>query len=279
MDMPSTLKAQPKQQKASPSLWLVDGISASLAQEQPPCRPASPSGQGMHGGLAGRHRFVPAGTELYCEGDEGGDLYVVIEGWMIQYQILADGRRQILDFALPGTVLGFVSPSDPVLAHTAESLTGATVAVIPRDRMQDLCRANPEFALHLISVAAETLNLAFESITDMGRRSARESVAHLLLRLYSRIRAQCPRDTETSVMIPLTQEHIGDALGLTAVHVCRTLRSLRQDGVLSLSNGKLVVLDLDRLRDIAGAHRASELGGAALKSLIGSRDPTVRLAS
>lgn len=277
--MPSTLKIQQKQQHTSPSLWLVDGISASLVHEQPPCRPASPPGSGLHASLASRHRFVPAGTELYCEGDEGGDLYIVIEGWMTQYQILSDGRRQILDFALPGTVLGFVSPSDPILAHTAESLTGATVAVIPRDRVRDLCRTNPDFAVHLISVAAETLNLAFESITDMGRRSAREAVAHLLLRLYARIRAQCPRDTETSVMIPLTQEHIGDALGLTAVHVCRTLRSLRQDGILSLSNGKLVVLDLDGLREVAGAHRASELEPGGLRSVGEARERPVRLAS
>ena len=277
--MPATPQLQHKQQQISPPLRLVDGISASLAYEEPPCRAASQPGAALHTSLANRHRFVPTGTDLYCEGDEGGDLYIVIEGWMIQYQILSDGRRQILDFALPGTVLGFASPSDPTLTHTAESLTGATVAVIPRDRLWDMCRTNPDFAVHLISVAAETLNLAFENITDMGRRSARESVAHLLLRLYARIRAQCPRGTETSVMIPLTQEHIGDALGLTAVHVCRTLRCLRQDGILSLSNGMLVVLDLDGLREVSGAHRASELGDGGI-SLVGrARERRVRLVS
>ena len=277
--MPSTLNFQQKQQQISPSLRLVDGISASLAHEEAPCRPVSPSDAALHANLASRRRFVPAGTELYCESDEGGDLYIVIEGWMIQYQILSDGRRQILDFALPGTVLGFVSPSDPTMAHTAESLTGATVAVIPRNRLRDLCRTDPDFSAHLVSVAAEALNLAFESITDMGRRSARESVAHLLLRLYARIRAQCPRDTEPSVMIPLTQEHIGDALGLTAVHVCRTLRSLRQDGILSLSNGKLVVLDLDGLREVAGAHRASELGAGGHRSVGQTQERPIRLVS
>jgi CRP-like cAMP-binding protein len=93
----------------------------------------------LHTRRATGHRFVPAGAELYCEGGEGGeggDLYVVIEGWMMQYQILSDGRRQILDFALPGTILGLVSASDPMLTHTAESLTGATVAVIPRQRLE-----------------------------------------------------------------------------------------------------------------------------------------------
>ncbi len=267
------------QTRKSPSLRLVDGISASLAREEPPCRAAEQPGTALHARLANGHRFVPAGAELYCEGDEGGDLYVVVEGWIMQYQILSDGRRQILDFALPGTILGFVSPSDPTLTHTTESLTGTTVAVIPRDRLSDLCRTNPNFSVHLISVAAESLNLAFESITDIGRRSAREAVAHLLLRLFARIRAQCPRDTEASVMIPLTQEHIGDALGLTAVHVCRTLRKLRQDGVLSLSNGMLTVLDLDRLREISGAHRVSELGEGGSPTARRTRDRGVRLVS
>ena len=127
-------------QPLSPPLRLVDGISASLDHEEPPCRAASPPAAGLHAGFASRHRFVPAGAELYCEGDEGGDLYFVVEGWVIQYQILSDGRRQILDFALPGSVLGFVSPSDPTLTHTAESLTGTTVAVIPSNRLWDLCQ-------------------------------------------------------------------------------------------------------------------------------------------
>ena len=276
--MSATPQSQPHRQP-SPSLRLVDGISASLAREQPPCRAASQPGAALHARLANGRRFVPAGAELYREGDEGGDLYIVVEGWMMQSQILSDGRRQILDFALPGTILGFVSPSDSARTHTAESLTGATVAVVPRDRLRDLCRSDPEFSIHLMSVAAEQLDLAYESLTDIGRRTAREAVAHLLLRLYARIRRQCPRGTETSVMIPLTQEHIGDALGLTAVHVCRTLRKLRHDGVLSLSNGMLEVLDLDRLRAVSGAHRASELGGAEIRSVGGARQPGVRLVS
>ena len=105
------------------------------------------------------------------------------------------------------------------------------------------------------------------------------NMAHLLLRLYSRIRAQYPRGTESSVMIPLTQEHIGDALGLTAVHVCRTLRGLRQDGILSLGNGKLDVLDLDVLREVAGAHRASELGDSVPELAGSTRERPVRLVS
>ncbi len=277
--MPPTLLQQPTQRQTSPSLRLVDGISASLAREEPPCRAAARPGAALHARLANGHRFVPAGAELYGEGDEGGDLYIVVEGWMMQSQILSDGRRQILDFALPGTILGFVSPSDPTLTHTAESLTGTTVAVIPSDRLWDLCRTNPDFSVHLISVAAESLNLAFESITDIGRRSARDAVAHLLLRLYARIRAQCPRESDASVMIPLTQEHIGDALGLTAVHVCRTLGKLRQDGILSLSNGMLVVLDLDGLREISGAHRTSELGDVGIRLVGRARERRVRLAS
>ena len=277
--MSSTQQRQSNQRPSLPSLQLVGGISAALAHDEPPCRAASPVGAPLNANLASRRRFVPAGTDLYHEGDQGGDLYIVIEGWMMQYQTLMDGRRQILDFALPGSFLGFVSYSDPTLAHTATSMTGTTVAVIPRDQLANLCRSNPDFSIQLISAAAESLNLAFESITDIGRRSAREAVARLLLKLFSRIRAQRPQGTDESVMIPLTQEQIGDACGLTGVHVCRTLRKLRQDGILSMRNGELVVLDLDRLREVSGAQWPSDLGTAEVHPVGQSRNRSVRLAS
>ena len=277
--MASIQQRQPEQRPQSPALRLVQDISTSLVREEPPCRAASPQTKALGTRIAGSHRFVPAGSALYFEGDQGGDLYVVLDGWMIQYQILSDGCRQILEFALPGAILGCVSPSKPTLNHSVESLTGATVAVIPRARVLELCRSDPEFSLHLISAGAASLNLAFESITDIGRRTAREAVAHVLLRLYTRVRAQCPRSTEASVMLPLTQTHIGDACGLTSVHVCRTLSKLRKDGIVSLRDGTLHVLDLDALRRDSMANWANAPGIDRHHPVDQARARPIRLAS
>lgn len=203
-------------------------------------------------GIASQYRTIPAGTDIYSEGEESDDLYMVIDGWVFQHQILEDGRRQILDFALPGSLLGFQPDRGAEMTHAAEALTTATVAVIPRDRLGEFLSRDPEFGLRVISAAAGALNTAYESLTDVGRRTAREAVAHLLLRLFSRICALTPQVAGTAIKFPLTQEHIGDALGLTAVHVCRTMRCLREKGVVELHNGRLSVMDPKALADIAG---------------------------
>ena len=201
-------------------------------------------------------RNVPAGMEIYAEGELSDDLYVVVEGWAFLHQILEDGRRQILDFALPGSWLGFQPQPDAEMPHTAEALTDVTVAVIPRDRLSDIFARQPEVALRFVSAAVGALNYAYESLTDVGRRTAREAVAHLLLRLHCRVRALHPETAAETIAFPLTQEHIGDALGLTAVHVCRTLRGLREAGVVGLCKATLKISDPDALSEIAGCVRA-----------------------
>ncbi len=199
------------------------------------------------------HRNVLAGQEIYAEGEPCDDLYIVTDGWVFQHQILEDGRRQILDFALPGALLGFQSDSRGEMPHTAEALTAVTVAVIPRDRLGEMFAREPQFAIRVVSAAAGALNTAYESLTDVGRRTAREAVAHLLLRQFTRICARHPQTAGAPIPFPLTQEHIGDALGLTAVHVCRTLRALREENVLRLCGGSLTVIDPEALAEIVGS--------------------------
>jgi CRP/FNR family transcriptional regulator len=197
------------------------------------------------------YEFIPAGKEIYSEGERSAHLYLMIEGWAYQYQMLRDGRRQILDFSLPGTLLGILPGSATKMPHTAESLTGVTVAAIPQRWLREIFAREPDFAMGMVSAAADTINQAYDNLTDVGRRTAYEALARLMLRLYTRVRTQCPGTLGNCVELPLTQAHIGDALGLTSVHVCRTLRTLRRDGVLKLRDGTLTILDFDRLTEIA----------------------------
>ena len=198
------------------------------------------------------HRVVPAGQEIYAEGEACDSLFLVREGWAIQHQILEDGRRQILNFALPGSLLGFQSDSEPAMSHSAECLTDVTVAVIPKSKLPELFGRDPNLAVGFALLAAETLNSAYETLTDVGRRTAREAVAHLLLRLFLKMRSIDSSAPFGAVDFPLTLEHIGDALGLTGVHVCRTLRALREDGIAHLSRGTLRLGDFERLVEAAG---------------------------
>ncbi len=204
-----------------------------------------------------RCETVPAGMELYAEGEQCGNLYIVTSGWIILHQILEDGRRQILDFALPGTLLGLQPDAGNEMPHTAEALTDAEVAVIPLNRLVESLRGNADIAWRFIAATAGALNVAYDSLTDVGRRTAREAVAHLLLRLFTRVQAQGGGLDDATIRFPLTQEHIGDALGLTAVHVCRTLKSLREDRIMQAGFGILTVLDPEELAEIAGANIGS----------------------
>ena len=197
-------------------------------------------------------RFVAAGAELFAEGESSENLYIVLEGWLIQHRILEDGRRQILDFALPGAVIGYRTQPQAPFAFSAEAITNAEVAIIPLNRVTDMIRSGSENALTLLEAVNEALLGAFDTLTDIGRRTARESVAHFLLRMDRRIRRSTGSDGRGGLPFPLSQEHIGDALGLTSVHVCRTLSKLRSEGLVETGRGRLRIVDIDALSEDAG---------------------------
>ena len=198
------------------------------------------------------NRTVSAGADLYSQDENSTELYTLLDGWVCLYQILEDGRRQILDFALPGAFLGFQPDLNAPSSHSAYCLTDIAVCVFPRDNLFDLFRAHPELALRMAWITARDGALAREHLTNVGRRSARERVAHLLLELFYRVSRKSGMKNNSSIDLPLTQEHIADALGLTTVHVNRTLRGLRQAELLDIQGRTLTVRDPDMLAEIAG---------------------------
>jgi CRP/FNR family transcriptional regulator len=207
---------------------------------------------------ASDRRIVPAGTELFAEGETSDNLYVVLSGWLFLHRILEDGRRQILDFSLPGAVLGYHAQPETPFTFSAEAITNAEVAVVPISRVRDLLYSGSACAITLLEAANESLLGAFDTLTDVGRRTAREAVAHFLLRMSRRIRALANTSAEDAVSFPLRQEHIGDALGLTSVHVCRTLGKLRKDGLVEVGQGRLRIIDADALAEDASVYALEE---------------------
>lgn len=197
-------------------------------------------------------REFQAGKEIFSLGAPCDAVYNLVSGWVFRYNLLDDGRRQILDFALPGAVLGFHPAHGAMATFGAQALTDAVVCVIPREALDRLSRKHPEIGMRLAWLISRDRSLAFDHLTSLGRRSARERVAHLLLELFIRYRAQWPGSRIEEMHLPLTQEHIGDATGLTFVHVNRVLRDLRQDGIVEFHYRRLRILDPDKLIDVAG---------------------------
>jgi CRP-like cAMP-binding protein len=197
-------------------------------------------------------RRVKAGQDLLSLGEPCDAIYNLVDGWMVLYNLLEDGRRQILHFALPGAVLGFHPAHGARMTYGAQALTDAMVCVIPHKALGALSRQYPEIGLRLAWLMARDGSLSFAHLTSIGRHSARERVAHLILELFIRYRLQWPGHRIEEMYLPLTQEDIGDATGLTGIHVNRVLGDLKTDGILTFSYRRLSILDPDKLLDVAG---------------------------
>jgi CRP/FNR family transcriptional regulator len=209
-----------------------------------------------------RHRLIPsyrvgdrkieAGRDLFSVGSTGNAVFNLLDGWVALYTLHEDGRRQIVQFALPGAVLGVLSSARGQTTIGALTLTDVVVSVVPVATLTSLSRAEPEISMRLARSLAHDCSLAFDRMTSIGRRSARERVAHLLLELFTRYRAHWPGNRIEEMTLPITQEHIGDATGLTFVHVNRVLSALRKERIVHFHYRRLTILDPDRLVEVAG---------------------------
>lgn len=196
-------------------------------------------------------RNIPARHDLIRDGDPSGPLFVILEGWACRYQILPEGSRQITAFLMPGDCCDMHLAIGHVMDHNIATLTDAKVASIPRARFQHMIVTRPALtqALWWSQVVDEGVLRAW--IVSMGRRGSVERVAHLMCELYIRAR-NIGLTTGDELELPLSQLVLGDALGLTPVHVNRVLRQLRLLGIMRLRGGVLVIDDIVKLAHVAG---------------------------
>ena len=196
-------------------------------------------------------RTIPPKIHLYRQGEKHQNTYTLFSGWVMLYKTLSNGSRQILRYALPGDFLSFQADLEGPLNHSAQTLTETTLCVFPRQNLTEMFHKHPELAVQLAWITARDMTLGHEYLVNVGRKNARERLAFLFLELFHRTRIHQP-DIGNSIPFPMTQEDIADTIGLTLVHVNRTLRSLRQEGMVRLAQHKLTILDYDALSELAG---------------------------
>ena len=197
-------------------------------------------------------RVIPSGSDLYRQGDICSTYYVVLSGWIALSALLDDGSCQILDFALPGAVLGFQSGAGAPMYHSARCLSAVRVYAFPRGKLDTIIESNPRLAVLLCRQIAADEARAHDHLTNLGLRGARERIARLLLEIYVRVRGRLPAEPGEILQLPLSQGHIGQALGLTYVHVCRTLQILREQKIVRFANQRLEIIDPPALVAAAG---------------------------
>lgn len=194
---------------------------------------------------------VEPGASFLREGSRSEHLYTVLEGWAFRYKMLDDGRRQILNFALPADMVGLQGAVMDEMEHSVEALTPLTLCILPRHRLYELYSQYPTLAFDVTWLAAREEQMLEEHLVSIGRRSALERVAFVLLHLYSRAR-ELQLERKSVVQLPFTQQHLADALGLSLVHTNKTLKRLIATKTIRWQGRNFEMLDADALSEIAG---------------------------
>ncbi|MFM8680886.1 MAG: Crp/Fnr family transcriptional regulator [Alphaproteobacteria bacterium] len=202
----------------------------------------------LHFGRALRRRHA-RGAHLFLEGAETENLYFFLRGWAMKYKSLLDGRRQILDFVLPGEPLGFVAAQRA--PYAVEMLCDAETVAVPRRAFDEAFGADPGFARAICRQLEAASTRAHDRMTSIGCRSARTRVCRLLAELVERTLGELPAHGPVSIALPLSQRHIADATALRVETVCRALVQLAEEGVAVVRRGTLRVADPAMLADEA----------------------------
>ena len=198
------------------------------------------------------------GKSLIHEGQTDAPLYTLLQGWAFRYKTLSDGRRQILSFLLAGDFVGVQQKMGDAAAHGVETLTEAVFCVFQRDALWELHRRSPVMGFNVTWLTAHEESMVDDTLLSVGRRSAEERIASLLILLFKRAAALQADAGAAGVPFPLTQQHIADGLGLSLVHTNKTLRKLERRGLHRIADGRLHLRDvktLARLADLYGDGR------------------------
>lgn len=188
------------------------------------------------------HRSVPAGSEVIHPGQDNAELFTLFSGWAFRYKSLSDGRRQILNFLLPGDLVGLQASLLSAAQHGIEALTDVELCTFPRKRIWDLFVHMPSLSYEIAWLGSREESLIDENLTSVGQRNAGERIAALVISLYRRAEA-LDLVSDNSFQFPLSQQHLADALGLSLVHTSKTWSRLRRAGLFSLAGGRLTLLN------------------------------------
>jgi CRP-like cAMP-binding protein len=195
-------------------------------------------------------REVEAHTYLVREGDVPMVSAVLVKGFAYRHKISGNGGRQVVSLHIPGDALDMQHLFLDVADHNVQTLTRATVAIVPRAALREIARDRPAVGHAMfISVAVEA-SIFREWILNIGRRNARTRIAHILCEFAARLQRR-GLGNEQGYELPMTQEQLGDATGLTPVHVNRMLKELEREDFLSRTGRFVSFKDWPRLKDAA----------------------------
>lgn len=193
--------------------------------------------------------------EMVYEGQSSPSAYILAKGWVCSYKILRGGGRQIVGFQLPGDFIGLRSVLFRTADHSVEPIQKVEASEVKVKDLLGAFHTCPRLATAVLWAASSDEAIVVERLVSLGRRDAAERVAHLFLELGARLKL-VGLASGNSYECPVSQYHLADALGLSAIHINRVLRELREDGLLTFRGGIVTFDDLDKLLELSGFDRA-----------------------
>ncbi|KAA2237816.1 Crp/Fnr family transcriptional regulator [Salinarimonas soli] len=190
-----------------------------------------------------------ADQDIVREGDRPSHCCLLLDGFACRYKFTQTGRRQIFAFHTPGDIPDILTLHLKTMDHSLGTITSCTLAFIAHDHLRDLLRRHPRLTDVFWRDTLIDAAIFREWMLGIGRRSAKTRIAHLFCEMVTRLTAVDLVDGNRSPL-PITQTELGDALGLSTVHVNRTLQELRGDALLEWEGGVLTVLDWAGLKQV-----------------------------
>ncbi len=193
-------------------------------------------------------RQYGADQDIVREGTRQIECCLILDGFACRYKLLSDGRRQILSFHVPGDVPDLHSLFIRLMDHSLGTIASTRAAFVAHERVFALMQAYPGILAALWHDTLVDAAIFREWIVGLGRRTAHQRVAHLLCELVVRLEAVGLAGKQSDTTLPMTQTELGDALGLSNVHINRVLQDFRGAGLLTWRGATLRVRDWDGLR-------------------------------
>ena len=240
---------------------MADATTINAIQDSPFARKLAafvalcPADLAVMSDLYRRRRKFAVGVDMIHQGQADQSAYVLASGWACSYKLLPSGTRQIVDFQIPGDFLGLRSVLFRTADHNVEPITPVQASVLSQHDLLAAFVQTPRLATAVLWAASRDEAMVVEHLIDLGRRSAAERMGHLLLELGARLRLVGLAE-KGGFACPLSQYLLADAMGLSAVHVNRVLRELREEGLVTFQRGRVVFDDYDALVEFASYDRA-----------------------
>ncbi|PXA97581.1 cyclic nucleotide-binding protein [Nostoc sp. 3335mG] len=193
---------------------------------------------------------IRAGRDLIRIGDRPEQVFLLLDGWACRYKDLPDGRRQILAYLIPGDLCDPHIFIFDEMDHSIRALGDARVAAIPKQVILDLTQRYPSLARGFWWSALVDEAISREWLVNVAQRDSYTRMAHLFCEMWMRM-CQVGLANDGRFDLPLTQEQLGDTLGITPIHVNRVLQRMRAEGLISTGRRQLTIHDVDALQEAA----------------------------